>query len=234
MPRYIFRMTHYRNIEQQMIDGFLYSRNNLNGKARYSICYDEIVNRRGTEQFTPDLENLNEFVPFYFSPATAMSFTISQGNVIFKSPNGGSLGPGSNEHIVFYVCDPLQVHELGLKYWFTDIACNSGILPEFQNNIALLEEHISWDLFDDNPKMAHIREIGYNGVCSWFHDRDKPEKYQNRKKKRMAEFLVRDYFPIDLVKCIVTKSDRIRTEVEHWVDVNERNIDVLTKPGCFF
>lgn len=234
MPRFIFRMTHYRNVERQMIDGRIYARNNPNGQPRYSICYDEIVHRRGAEQYTPNSVNLNHYVPFYFSPATAMAFAIKGGKVNFKTPGGEDLGPGSNEHVVFYICNPTRVHHAELEYWFTDIACNSGLAPNFSNDIQMIEEHVSWNLFDEPPKMGNIPEIGYNGACQWFHDRDEPLRYQNRKKERMAEFLVRDHFPVELIDCIVTKNDRIRTQVEHWVNVNGRNTNVYTKRGCFY
>ena len=192
------------------------------------------MHRRGVEQNTPTQVNINNYVPFYFSPATAMAFAIAKGRVNFKSPNGEDLGAGSNEQVVFYVCDPRRVHNMDLEYWFTNFACNSGLVPNFTDNIELLESHISWNLFDEDPRMGKLPEIGYDGTCSWFHDRDNPPRYQNRKKERMAEFLVRDHFPIELIECIVTKNDNIRTQVEQWITANGRNIDVYTKRGCFY
>ena len=234
MTRRIFRMTHFRNVEQHMADGNLYARNNPLGTAQYSICYDEIVQRRGTQIFTPKQQNINQYVPFYFSPCTGMALAIAGGYVKFTSPDGTVLGQSNNDDVVFYVCDPQEVHALNLEYWITDIGCNSGIPPLFSNDIEDLESHINWKLFDETDRMGRIPEIGYNGVCRWTHNRDEPPHHQNRKKERMAEFLVRDHLPVELIKCIVTKNDNVRTQVEQWVNANGRNIDVYTKRGCFY
>lgn len=234
MPRFIFRMTHYRNVEQHMADGMLYARNNPNGEPQFSICYDQIVQRRGTQIFTPNQQNINQYVPFYFSPCTGMALAIDRGGVDFRAPDGSFLQKSNSEDIVFYVCDPNRVRINNLEYWITNIGCNSGIRPEFSNDIGDLENHVNWKLFDERPRMGSIREIGYDGVCKYTFNRDNPPEHQNRMQERMAEFLVRDNFPIELVECIITKSDNKRTQVEHWASEFGRNINVFTKRGCFF
>lgn len=234
MPRYIFRMTHYKNVQLHMIDGVLYSRNNPMGQVQYSICYKKIVQRRETQIFTPNGQNINQYVPFYFSPSNGMALAIHKGGVEFTAPDGTYMGQSNSDDIVLYVCDPQKVLEAGLEFWVTDIGCNSGIPPNFTNHFADLENHVNWELFDEYPRMAKIKEIGYEGVCKYTFNRDEPPKHQNRMQERMAEFLVRDNFPIDLVECIVTKNDNKRTEVEHCVRTSGRNIRVLTKPGCFY
>jgi len=79
-----------------------------------------------------------------------------------------------------------------------------------------------------------IREVGYSGVCQWQHDRDHPPAHQQRSKKRMAEFMVRDYLRMDEVSCIVLKTGAHVAMVQAWVDAARLNIPVLVKPGCYF
>ena len=217
-----------------MADGVLFARNNPAGQPQFSICYNEIVQRRGTQIFTPNGKDINQFVPFYYSPSTGMALAIDRGGVQFTDPNGTFISQSNSDDIVFYVCNPNRVHNENLEYWITNIGCNSGIPPKFTNDINDLESHVNWALYDESPRMGHITEIGYNGVCQYTFNRDNPPKHQNRMQERMAEFLVRDHFPIELVECIITKNDIVRTQVEHWVALNGRNIDVLTKRGCFF
>ena len=234
MTRLIFRMTHFRNVEQHMADGNLYARNNPLGKNQFSICYDKIVQRRGTQIFTPNRQNINEYVPFYFSPSTGMALAIDRGGVKFTAPNGSDLGQSNSDDVVFYVCNPRNIHDQNLEYWISNIGCNSGIPPLFTDEIDNLDSHVNWGLFDEHPRMGRIPEIGYTGVCRYTFNRDNPPKHQNRMQERMAEFLVRDYLPVALIDCIITKNDDVRTQVEHWVSANERNINVYTKRGCFY
>ena len=188
MRRYIFRMTHFRNVERHMAEGSLYARNNPLGSAQYSICYNEIVQRRGTQISTPNGQNINEYVAFYFSPCTVMAFAISQGKVKFKNPNGDDFGPSRNEEVVFYVCNPDRVHNAKLKYLFTNIACNSALAPKFSDDIENLESHVNWPLFDEGPTMARIPEIGYSGACKYANNRDSQPNIKIASKSAWQSF----------------------------------------------
>ena len=163
-----------------------------------------------------------------------MAYTIHRGNVPLIDPSGQYLGPASPEDIIFMVADPLLVAR-NHDFWVSDIACNSiAQTPNYSNIIGDLKDHINWKLFDEAPLVASIREINYQGVCKYFSDSDRNTECLNRKKIRMAEFLVRDSFPMDLVECFVIKS----TKWEHWLNShikqNNMNIPVYVNRGCFF
>lgn len=233
--RFLFRMTHYRNLERYLTDGAVYAKNSPRVQMGYRISFDDIVARRGTATFTtPHGSNVNDFVPFYFSPITKMAYTIHMGNVDLKGPDGKSLGPARMDDVAFIVVDPERLFDSGRDFWFTEIACNSAIRPVYVNDRARLMDHVEWPLFDDSPYVAQIPEIGYLGVCQWQHDRDEPVAHQQRSKKRMAEFLVRDHLRMDEVSCIVLKSDQHEAEVRSWVDAARADIPVLVKPKCYF
>lgn len=233
--RFLFRMTYYQNLQTFLSSGGECSKNNPLGSPRYRISYDDIVARRGTTQFTtPCGSTVNDFVPFYFSPCTKMAYSIHKGNVPLRAPDGTDLGIASMEDVAYMVSDPSALFASGRACWFTDISCNSAIAPNYKNDPASLATHVEWPLFDDFPKMGQIPEIGYDGVCRWQHDRDQPIAHQMRSKKRMAEFMVRDYLHMSEVSCIVLKDHAHLEEVQAWVEASPINIPVYVKPGCYF
>ena len=97
-----------------------------------------------------------------------------------------------------------------------------------------LEHHIDWALFDATPRTACIPEIGYQGVCRYFFDRDEPVEHQQRSAKRMAEFMIRDYLNMHEIRCIVLKSADQAGEVQRWIAASGLEIPVYVKPACYF
>lgn len=178
---------------------------------------------------------VNDYVPFYFSPITSFAFTIYKGNVPLISPDGINLGMAKEEDRIFFVCGAENIKVSGLNYCFSDYALNSQApQPIIEQNLDRLEEHVHWDVFDDNPMVARIPEIGYAGVCRYFHNCDTPPKRQVRSQARMAEFLVRDALPLDYISCIVAKSDAMRNNLQAVMDASGWDIPILSKPGCYF
>lgn len=213
----------------------MYAKNSPNVQSGFRISFDEIVIRRGSADFTtPCGSNVNDFVPFYFSPCTKMALSIHLGNVPLRSPDNTEMGIASMNEVAYIVVDPSGLFDSGRDCWFTDIACNSGIPANYNSNPRELETHIDWTLFDETPKMGSIPEIGYEGVCSWQHDRDHPIEHQMRSRKRMAEFMVKNHLQMSEVSCIVLKNDTHLGEVRSWVDTSQIPIPVYVKPRCFY
>lgn len=236
MPkRFIFRMTYGANIETYLAHAEIRSKNHPMTQYGYRTSFSEIVKRRGGQEFlTPCNSNVNDFVPFYFSPSTAMAYTINRGNVLLIGPDETDLGAASMEDIVYIVADPQKVKSSNFDFWFTDIACNSAQVPQYSKDMDNLEQHVDWSLFDDNPRMAIIPEIDYEGVCKFFADSDRNPAWLNRKKKRMAEFLVKDAFPMDLVECLVIKSTKWEQFLIDRINRSGRSIPVYVNSGCYF
>lgn len=237
MPsRFIFRMTQYQDLRQFFADGELRSKNHLLAQSCHQASYIEIVNRRNTSVIiTPDGKVINEHVAFYFSPITAMAYTIHKKNVTLIDPQGNVLGPATMDDRVFFVANIEKIAKSNLDFWFSNVACNSlAPLPAFEKDIAKLEQHIDWSVFDENPIVGNIPEIGYSGVTKYQHNRDEPARYANRRQKRMAEFLIRDKVPINLFDCIITKNDSIKNAVECMMKGTGLEIPVFANAGCYF
>ena len=228
-------MTYFENLKYFLSSGAEFAKNSANGLPRYRISFDDIVARRGSKLFaTPCGSTVNDFVPFYFSPSTKMAFSIHIGNVPLRAPDGTELGKASMDDVAFMIVKPNDLFASGRKCWFTDISCNSGIPPTYCDDQNQLLTHVEWLLFDETPKMGQIHEIGYEGVCQFQHDRDEPDRYRMRSKKRMAEFMVRDCLQMSEVSCIVLKNRTHLEEVQAWVNASPVDIPVYVKPGCFF
>lgn len=215
------------------MDGVLYANNHPNVQQGYRVSEPTIVSRRGTDHFTPCDTNVNDFVQFYFSPFTAMAYTIHKGNVPPRDPDGNIIGDGSMDDVAFIVADPFKVSKDEDQYWFSNIACNSAILPAYENDISKLDTHIDWTLFDEDLE-GNIPEIGYGGCCRWQHDRDNPVRYQQRRHKRMAEFLLKDALIMKDVTCIVLKHATHKADIERWITDAGLEIPVYVKSGCYY
>jgi hypothetical protein len=201
----------------------------------YQTSYASIVARRGSSEFeTPCGLVVSDFVPFYFSPITAMASAIDAGKVSLRNPNGEVIDTAVSENIVFLVSNTKYFENTKHPIYFTNVACNSKAeIPDFERELSKIDTHINWSLFDESPYKAKIPEIGYGGVCRYFFDRD-DGVHGNRSAHRMAEFMVKDEVPLDYIECIVVGSEKIKAIIEKQIDVSHWDIPVLKKPDCYF
>lgn len=236
MPdRFIFRQVYCGDLATFLTDREIRAKLHIAGQRCHQTSYQAIVDRRGTAEFPmPCGGVVNDYVPFYFSPLTSFTYTIHKGNVPLTSPTGINLGVARSEDRIFIVCKVDDFRNSGLQYCFSNFPLNSEVpRPILNSNLDELETHVFWDVFDEFPHSANIPEIGYNGVCSYFHNTDAPER-QLRRQKRMAEFLVRDAVPLSLVKCVVANNLALRDRLQRVMDVSGYNIPIYVNAGCYF
>ena len=234
--RFVFRQVHFEDLPTFLADGEIRAKNHLAPQSCHQTSYQEIVNRRGTDEFQmPNGSVVNDYVPFYFSPITSFTFTIYKENVPLVSPQGEYLRQACEDDRVFLVSSPQAYVGSGLFTCFSDYALNSRApMPTIETDLTRLEEHVHWNVFDDDPRVAAIQEIDYHGVCRWFQDRATPPERMTRSSKRMAEFLVHNSVPLDKIGCIVVKTDDMRAQLGGMMAASEWNIPILTKHGCFY
>jgi hypothetical protein len=136
---------------------------------------------------------------------------------------------------MFFVCPVELFAGSDLQYCFSDLALNTAApMPMLDADLANLETHVAWSMFDDTPIQAQIPEIGYKGVCKYFASYASPQKYQNRSKQRMAEFLVKELVPLSMVACIIVRDEKMKSRVQPIMDASQWNIPIFTNPGCYF
>lgn len=236
MPeRFIFRQVDYRDVPTLLADGEVRSKTHPNQQACYQTSYQNLVQRRGTSQFQlPFGGVVNDCVAFYFSPLTSFTCSIHRGGVQVIPPNGGAQTTSRLEDRVFLVAKASNLYLAGLQCCFSNYALNSTVPePVIVNDLNLLEAHINWALFDEEPLAGRIPEIGYGGSCQYFHSKDTPERHQLRKPIRMAEFLVQTAVPLPLFACVVAPNEQRKTLVQQEVQAAGYQLPVFSKPGCF-
>lgn len=233
--RFVFRQVDYRDIRVFLRDGEIRAARHPEPQACHQTSYQNLVDRRGTGMFRmPCGGVVNDYVAFYFSPYTSFAYAIHRGSVSVVDPRGVSLGASRLQDRVFIVCSVSDLSKSGLNCCFSDYALNSNAhFPNVISDLSLIEHHVHWDVFDEEPIKACIPEVGYAGVCGYFNSRATPQKYQLRKEKRMAEFLVRGAVPLSLVSCIITPDDAKKVLLQREMDASNWNIPIYTKAGCF-
>lgn len=234
--RFIFRQVHFNDLPLFLADGEVRAKNSPVPQQCHQTSYKEIVDRRGTNEFEmPNCRVVNDFVPFYFSPVTSFTYTIYQQNVPLMSPDGTYIRQACEDDRVFLVSSPSAFEGSGIFTCFSDFALNSRApMPTIESDPTRLEEHVHWDVFDEHPKVGAIDEIGYGGVCKWFHNMATPPERQTRSAKRMAEFLVLGAVPLDRIVCIVVKTNEMKRTLEEMIAATAWEIPVVAKRGCFY
>lgn len=236
MPeRFVFRQVDYRDIPVFLADGEVRSKNHANPQACHQTSYQNLVQRRGTNDFQlPFGGVVNDCVAFYFSPLTSFTCAIHRGSVQVITPNGASSIKSRLEDRVFLVAKVTDLYDSGLGCCFSNCALNSSVpKPVILSDVNMLERHIDWSMFDEYPPAAEIPEIGYGGACKYFNSRATPERYQFRTPIRMAEFLVHTAVPMRAFTCLVTPNAHQNTIVSGMIKEAGYQLPVYSKSGCF-
>jgi len=197
IPTEIIHMTHVDNLPIILQSGELRSTVLLQGVAEHvtSIAYTSIQQQRAMKPVPCRAGGcLHDYVPFYFCRKSPMLYTISRGNVPCE---------GGQDALVHMVSTAQAVAQAGLPFVFSD---GHGIMAYTE-------------FFDDLDEM---RAVDWNVIAArYWHDT--PDD-GDRKRRRQAEFLVRDRFPLNLLQEIVVRSAAARDHVEALL--NQANVAV--------
>lgn len=131
-----------------------------------------------------------DYVPFYFAPRSPMMYRIA---CDYRDGIAGRY-PGGDDPLVYLVSSVDRVASAGLAWVCSDGNCAAS-LTRFATTLEELAERVDW------PLMAE--EI-------W---KDTPED-MDRRRRRMAEFLVHREFPLDLVAGYAVRTDERKRELK--------------------
>jgi hypothetical protein len=193
----IYHVTHIDNLPSIIkIGGLLCDSKVHSGQvAAKGIAHEHIKERRRSRNV--DINpggNLCDYVPFYFGPRSPMLYSIHNGYV-----DGYSEGQDNIIHLVASIED-VVFH--GLSFVFSDGHAEMSI-SRFYNNIDNLNE-IDWELMDS----------------TWWND---TQEYPDRKRKRQAEFLVRNFFPWKLIKKIGVRLTKTQSQIQVIIEQSSEN-----------
>lgn len=185
-PTRIIHMTHVNNLASIVAQGCLASTATLLnvGTGHTNIAYSSIQQKRAAKVVPCGPGgSLHDYVPFYFTKRSPMLYTIHRGNVPCE---------GGQEHIIHLVTTAQQISALELGFAFTD---GHGIMAytDFYDDLDNLDE-IDWDV---------IRSKSW---CDTEEDGD-------RKRRKQAEFLIRDRCPWTAISHIVVRSQKRAKQV---------------------
>ena len=112
-----------------------------------------------------------DYVPFYYAPRSPMLFSIKSGNVPGVSPD--------QRRLIYLVSSTEAAYEAQLGCVFTDGNAATAF-TDFEDDPAELDQLVDWPLMR---------------AMYWYNTPEDPD----RRRRRMAEFLVHETLPLELV-----------------------------------
>ena len=149
---------------------------------------------------------MGDYVPFYFAPRSPMLFRIQHGGV-----EGVSSDP---ERLVYLVSSTEAVVEAGLAYVFTD-GNAAAAFTDFYDDVTSLEDVVDWPLM--RARM-------------WANTPQDPD----RRRRRGAEFLVREAVPFELVDELCVYDSDARSAVDAAAEDEDWEVAVRVRRGWYF
>ncbi|WP_433390433.1 type II toxin-antitoxin system toxin DNA ADP-ribosyl transferase DarT [Micromonospora sp. KLBMP9576] len=184
--------THIDNLPAILTAGRLTADNLVRGRLVTDVGSAAIKASRRTRRVTcPPGGVVADYVPFYFAPRSPMMYRIA------KEHENGRAGcyPGGDDPLVYLVSSIDRVHDAGLLWVASDGNCAAS-LTCFSRDLGDLAHLVDWPLMRERV---------------W---KDVPED-QDRMRRRMAELLVHQEFPLGLVAYYAVRTPARETQLRH-------------------
>ena len=196
---WLFRIIHIDNLKYVLQHG-LHSINHAETDPNYiNIGDTNLIGQR--KDYPVKLEgygNLGDYIPFYFGPLSPMLYNIKTGH--------RGITKYSQKDIVYICCLLPDIIEYCFSWCFTDGHAKARI-TDFFNNLDDLDK-VDWNM---------VYEKIWNN-----NDED-----YDRMRRKQAEFLVKDYLPVNCISRIIVFDDTIRKLA---VDIlNELGLEIIVK-----
>jgi hypothetical protein len=147
-----------------------------------------------------------DYVPFYFAPRSPMLYRLHKGGV----PNYTD----GQESLVYLVSCAEAVAATGASFVFSDGNCASTVTC-FDSDLARIESVVDWEVMR---------------AQMWVNTADDPD----RRRRRMAEFLVHQRVPIECLSAVVVCRDTMKELVEGLLASYGVELPVSVRPGWYF
>jgi len=170
-----------------------------------SIGQAELIEKRAAHNVPiPPGGSLSDYVPFYFTPFSAMMYNILSGRNVRQR---------CSEEIAILVSSIPHIDAMGLPYIFTD----SHAYYRWANFYADPRDlsRVDWDLLQRHD---------------FKRDPDDPAKFE----RYQAEALVHRHVPIDGLTGIVCHSEAIAEPIRLQVQQRDLSLHVLARPSWYF
>jgi hypothetical protein len=204
----IYHITHIRNLQNILADGGLWCDHIVSERnlAHVGIAHQHIKDRRA-QKVVPCAPGgmVADYVPFYFAPRSPMLFSIHKGNI-----EGYQDGQRPLLHLV---SSAEAVQSAGFPLIFTDGHAEMDI-SRFFTSLQDLKE-IDWEIMRSSY-WANTLEDG------------------DRKRRRQAEFLVWQFFPLDLVETIGVINQSMAQQVSGLLQPLAKKPVIQVQPAWYY
>jgi hypothetical protein len=204
----IYHITHIRNLPNILGDGGLWCDHVVSERnlAHVSIAHQHIKDRRSAKQVPCSAGGvLADYVPFYFAPRSPMLYTINRGNV-----KGYTDGQSPILHLVSSI---ETVQKANLPFAFTDGHAPMDI-SRFFDDLKYLDQ-IDWKIM----KAIYWADTIEDG---------------DRSRRRQAEFLVHQFFPLNLVDEIGVVNKAVAKQVSIFLKAENRKPVLKIEPTWYY
>jgi hypothetical protein len=205
---FIFHITHLDNLSKILEGGNLWCDNEKAKRVVQAkgIAHENIKARRARKIVPACVGgSLADYVPFYFAQRSPMLCAIHNRRVV--NYNGG-------QNLILHLFSTVEkVVERDLPFTFTDGHAEMAT-SKFYEEVADLDK-IDWEIM-----RAQV----------WRDTEDDGD----RKRRRQAEFLVYNHFPIDLINGIGVISESIKNRVEQILNQANIQTKVVVKPHWYY
>lgn len=206
-PTPIIHLTHVDNLASIVAQECLLSTAGLDATAlgHANIAYSSIQQQRAAKVVPCGPGgSLHDYVPFYFTRKSPMLYTINRGNVPCA---------GGQENLIHLVSTAQFAAQLGLGFAFTD---GHGIM--------------AYSSFYDD--LGQLGQVDWNVIgATYWHD---TVEDGDRKRRKQAEFLVRDQFPWTGVSHIVVRSNARAAQINSIIANCVHKPQVVVNPNWYY
>lgn len=201
----IWRIVHRDNIPWILDNGLHCGNSNARSPNWVSIGNEELIDKR-SNHLVPRAPggNLNDYVPFYFTPFSVMMMNIHSGRGVPQR---------RNEEIVILVSSLHDIHNGGLRYLFTDSHAYY-MWANYYDNLGDLDR-IDWPLLQ---RRDFKRDP---------NDPAKIERYQ-------AEALIYRHCPVSALLGMVCYTDKVQSEIQRNLAQRQLALPVHVRQEWYF
>lgn len=147
-----------------------------------------------------------DYVPFYFAPRSPMLYRLANDGVANYTEG--------QDPLIYLVSSTEAVAASGASFVFSDGNCASTV-TRCANDLVLLDSLVDWEVMK---------------ARMWANTADDPD----RKRRRGAEFLVHQRFPLECLSEVVVRRDTMKKQVNALLAAHRVALPVLVRPGWYF
>jgi hypothetical protein len=210
--RFLYHFTHVDNVAAIFDSGYLScDAVSRKGLTRTEVGDPEIKESRRRRSIPAGPGGqVGDYVPFYFAPRSPMMYRIACDH---RDAVGGRYAQGDRP-LVYLLTTTRAVIEAGLTWTATD-GNAANATTEFTSDPAKLEGFIDWELMKAER---------------WSNTQDDPD----RQRRRMAEFLIHDQMPTELIQWLAVYSEFHAAQLRQQLDDQRLVGRIIVRPHWYY